>query len=583
MNDSQKKNYRYLGDLLFLVPGLWVRELGPTGQGSSCRFWGSDENQPALLLDGRPLEDAWSGLSDLNLVPVEMIERIELYPSLNPFGLTPIGGIINIVTRNVPSNRPYTKIVYRSGKDDFSDLDVTFGQKLTPRWEILSGVLLKKFGKNIPDEKYSAQKIRAKITWRPSSDWEFQYAILHNAVDLDLPYTLPMPGDTLILTSPHIKNIRYDHTFHTAWKLWGIQSVFRVDHTSTSYEIREKNFNPKKTFPVKTTAFSLNQRLRAGNLPLSWGIQTQRRQLNTPDRSRHSDTITHTFLQGIVNLPSDLVSIWQVHSHISTDKKARFFGSGQIRWNFSSPLTLWTGYSEGVRDPSLGERFGYPFYPTVPANENQLDMKHLSTQILPNPDLKPEQSRTLEAGIGWQLEGRLQCTLRAYCRDTRNLIQGSLIQEGAQFTNQTKARFKGLETQIRVGPLFGFRADFVLNLLKATDEAGEDLLERPNLWGNGSLSWEHAFFQGDLHLNILIGTRYWSEFYSVTTENHEENPFYYHNPRLLFDFKTSFTFIQRAVFTFAIDNALDTDASLVYGFPLPRRTTRMGLSWELFD
>ena len=56
MNDVQRRNYRHTGDLLSFMPGLWVRDLGAPGQWSACRFWGGDEDQTVILLNGHPIQ-----------------------------------------------------------------------------------------------------------------------------------------------------------------------------------------------------------------------------------------------------------------------------------------------------------------------------------------------------------------------------------------------------------------------------------------------------------------------------------------------------------------------------------------------
>ncbi len=580
IEEAEINNYRGLGDILSRMPGILIRDLGAAGQWSSCRIEGSNLNQVLILLDGRPLSDPWSGIHDLNLIPVEMIKKIEVFPSINPFGFNPIGGIVNIVSRRNPSKRPYTKIVYRSGKNNFSDLDVTFGEKLTQNLEILSGALLKKYGEYLPDEKYDSQKIRSKITYSLSPAWNFQYTILHNKSDRDIPYNFQMPGDTLCLESPHLKNSRYDHTFRTTFNFRGTRNSLQLERTSISYEIREKNFSSRKTFPVTTTAFSARQEFGRKNLSLSWGIRTQRRTIKIPDSLRCADTVTQGFFQSKFLLRQGIKALPQIHAHISPDGKVRLFLANQILWNPTSFLNFWTSYSETMRDPSLGERFGYPFYPTPPVSVNSLTMRIFQNSILPNPSLKPETGRTLEIGIRWKLGTRLNIAAKGYTRTTKDIIQGVLTKEGGIFTNQDRESFHGAELQLKLDPWLGFRAEAGLNLLKATDN---NLLERPTLWGSSSLWWEHTFFKGDLRADICLSNYYWNGFWNLTGETLKNFYFSYINPGSIVDFKASFTFIKRARFTFAVDNIFQTETSVVSQFLLPQKITRIGFSWELFD
>jgi outer membrane cobalamin receptor len=582
IEEVQKRNYRHLADILFDLPGVWIRDLGTTGQWSSFRLWGSNVNQVGLLLDGCPLSDPWSGEYDLNTIPVEMIERVEVFSTLNPFGYNPIGGVVNLVTKRTPSNRPYTKIVYRDGKNDFSDLDITFSQKFTPHLDIISGALLKKYGETLPNIKYSGQKIRSKISYSFSPKWKIQYSILQDKSDLDLPYKIQLPGDTLLLDLPHRKRIRYDHVFQTDWELWKIQTKIRFDHTSISYEIRE-NFNPIQTYPIKTTAFFLDQHLNLKHLLLSWGTEIRHRQLKDHNSLKHSDWITQGFLNGNIDFFQKMAAVIQMHAKHSTDKKTRLSLSTQLSWQPSSPYLFWVSYSQGMRNPSLGERFGYPFYPSVPVTYDQLTMRCHSHETLPNPSLKPEISQTGELGIRWESRKTITTSLRGYIRSTKNLIQGVLTDKGRWFTNQSKTLCRGIETQFHAGPFYGFQALLVLNILKATDAGGNNLLERSNLWGNGSLSWNRHFFQRNLNVHLCVSNHYWSGFWNLVGNTVEESYLLSINPVSLIDFKLTLTFLYRVKLTFAIDNLIGTETALVSNLILPKQTTRLGIAWELFD
>ena len=605
IREAQIKNYRYLGDLINSMPGVWIRDMGTTGQWTSTRFRGANENQTVFLLDGCPLTEPWSGIYDLNLLPTEMIQKIEIYPSLNPYGVSPIGGTVNIVSRTIPTRRPYTKVVYRTGKNNYSDLDVSFGRKLSPKWSIFSGVLLKKYGDHLPYQKYSSQKVRSKITCSPSSGVELSYAVLHTKSDVNLPYPFQIPGDTLVLSNSHRKTSDFHHTLKADFHLWKISTSFFVNHNSHVYEFQKMDLHSTESFPVKTTSIALRQGIEKYPIPLSWGIQTTVREFKESHNHRYRDTVTQSFLLGKILLSKKLVPIVQLSLHVSPDNTIRFLKATQWTWKFGSGFALRTSYAESLRDPSLGEMRGYPFYPTVPTSYDQLTNQSLIPipfgshdgegqnlpmsyafsssiyHILPNPNLKSEAGQTLETGLQWTAHGRFQIQIVGYIRKTHNLIQIAISQGDAQFTNSAKALFSGLETDVQVGPWHGFRVSFTLNLLKTSDT--EELPERPSLWGTHRLIWEHSLFQGDLDVRLCLCQRYWTKFLSLASSTPEtSDPLGIPSGSVL-DFKASFGLIKNALFTFAVDNILSTETSLVYGFFLPKRLTRIGFSWELFD
>jgi outer membrane cobalamin receptor len=583
IQEAQYRNYRYVGDLLALQPGLWVRDFGSTGQWALCRMSGSYDNSVLLLINGRPVYDPWSGTHDLNNLSVEQIKKIEIYPTMNPFGYPSAGGVINIISKNIESNRPYTKVVYRTGKHNFSDLDVSFGQKIGKRWEIYSGALLKGYGEALPDMRYKGQKIHSKITFRPLQSWTVKYDVVHNKSDLEIPYELTMPGDTLILSSPNRKTLRYDHTFTSSCKLWKTNTWAQLYHTSQSYELREANFNPMQTFSVTYTGLSFKQQLEFIKIPLIWGLTTQERHFSDPYKRQFKDSYTRGFLTGRLKLFSGFSSVPQIFIHRSTDEITRVCTAHRLSWNPSQNFYLAADWSQGFRDPSIGERFGYPFIPGFPETADQILMQTHYDSLRSNPSLRPELSQTFAVELQWTWLNRHSARFRGFHRTVRDLIQIVDTNDCLWFDNRSQALFRGFETQMSIGLWYGFKIASVLNFTKSTDEDGDYLLERPNIWGNTSISWDHSFFQEDLYIHLCLSNRYWSEYWNLVINTQTQVSEQYISPGSILDMKISFTIQKHFIFSFSMDNLLNTKTTPVSTFHLPLRGFRFGFSWELFD
>lgn len=89
-----------LGDVLRRTGGVGLQRSG--GLGSSTRFSlnGMTDDQIRFFLDGVPLE--FAGYLGLAVVPVNLIERVELYRGVVPvrFGVDALGGAVNLVTED---------------------------------------------------------------------------------------------------------------------------------------------------------------------------------------------------------------------------------------------------------------------------------------------------------------------------------------------------------------------------------------------------------------------------------------------------------------------------------------------------
>ncbi len=118
-----------------------------------------------------------------------------------------------------------------------------------------------------------------------------------------------------------------------------------------------------------------------------------------------------------------------------------------LRWTVSPRANLFLQYARGFRAPPFSDVNIGLFLPA------------LNFEVRPNPELRPETSHGLEAGLRWQGEA-LQGTLSIYDNRYRDLIEsranlgvdpstGALV---FQSVNRSRARIRGIE------------ADFVLDL-----------------------------------------------------------------------------------------------------------------------
>jgi len=205
------------------------------------------------------------------------------------------------------------------------------------------------------------------------------------------------------------------------------------------------------------------------------------------------------------------------------------------------------------------------------------------SDILPNTDLRPEASRMIACGFRIVPWSGVHATLRGYWRDTRDLIRGIEDEGDYRFINVDQVRFFGLDAQIMAGPWRGFSLDMILNVITVDDATNQDLPESPTFWGNGALSWQHAFFKGDLHTHLSLGIRAVSEFWTLTGDTPEVSSLISINTGTLLDVKATFIVIQNVRLSFAVDNVLDKDVIYISGYRLSGRMFRIGMSWDLLD
>jgi iron complex outermembrane receptor protein len=97
-------------DALAESVGVSVRRFGGLGAFSTLSIRGSSANQVQIYLDGIPLSRARNEAVNLADLPLDSLERIEVYRGTVPvsFGSGAIGGVVNLVTK-APSATPTTE------------------------------------------------------------------------------------------------------------------------------------------------------------------------------------------------------------------------------------------------------------------------------------------------------------------------------------------------------------------------------------------------------------------------------------------------------------------------------------------
>lgn len=101
--DIELRNIKTVDEALLEIPGVFAkRNKGLMDSTSSVRLRGFKGDQYTLiLLDGQPLNDAYTGGVEWGMLPVDNIERIEVIRGAASalYGGNAMGGVINIITK----------------------------------------------------------------------------------------------------------------------------------------------------------------------------------------------------------------------------------------------------------------------------------------------------------------------------------------------------------------------------------------------------------------------------------------------------------------------------------------------------
>ncbi len=100
--EIERRQTRFVADLLRDVPGVSVSQAGPSGAVTQVRMRGAESNHTLVMIDGVEANDPAGGAEfDFAHLTTADIERIEVLrgPQSALYGSDAIGGVINIITR----------------------------------------------------------------------------------------------------------------------------------------------------------------------------------------------------------------------------------------------------------------------------------------------------------------------------------------------------------------------------------------------------------------------------------------------------------------------------------------------------
>lgn len=127
-------------DALAESVGIQVRRFGGLGAFSTVSIRGSASNQVQVYLDGIPMSRAQNETVNLADLPIDSLDRIEVYRGTVPvaFGISGPGGVVNLVTRP-PAAEPSTDLSASYGSFDTRKV-VAFHSRRLHRLSILGHV-----------------------------------------------------------------------------------------------------------------------------------------------------------------------------------------------------------------------------------------------------------------------------------------------------------------------------------------------------------------------------------------------------------------------------------------------------------
>jgi len=545
-------------ELLREVPGVDVVQSGGAGTAASVFIRGGTSSQTLVLIDGVRVNDPYGAGYDFSALSTQNVDRIEVVrgPFSALYGADAVGGVVSILTRGA-SSEPSGRFTAAAGNRAFHEETLfatggsgPFALALSGRDVHDGGDPQDVAGTTVDHSAWNNQTGSAQFAWTPSEAFRTGLNVERTFARTQIPSDGAAP--TLNRTTEFAQ---------TTWTL--PVRAHLSDANALTGSFSQVDFRPTSDDPDDPTGFVTSDtiaRTRGARAADTWTISAEN-SLSAAGSYEHSTVESRGAFGPIIE--DRRTSIWGIALEdqwtlaggrlralggIRYDRNSQFGSATDPRislvWNAGVNDALRVSYGTGFRAPSIVDLY-YPFYG--------------------NPDLKPERSRSYEAGFSHTLDP-IRLDLAIFRTDFRDLIQFDNVSQLPG--NVGRARTDGVEASASYSA-HSFSGRIAYTYLHAVDEmTGDPLVRRPRHRGSLDLAWNGRPWLVSTTL-IAVGRR--ADFQAAFPYGATEDPAY-----LRVDAHAEYRWRSLAPFV-TVENALDRKYEEANGFPATRRRVLGGI------
>ena len=483
--------------------GLKVGQTGGLGSSSRIIVHGLEGNRIQILWDGIPMSTS-DGTFSLDEIPIDIIERIEVYKSIIParFGCDGLGGAVNIVTKEFSTD--YLDASYELGSYQTHKGSV-FSRKNFPKSGILLGAggyytsAKNDYSFRVPErenllvkrdhDRFRSYMLKWKVTftkfWFDEISTEFGYynrfnetqGVLKNIQHAENKSGMFMLENKLIKSGILNNRLNFESHFSLSHTTNNFVDTARVNHDF------EGNIYPSPNGQGETgdvphnsndKGLEINERINLDyklstnhNLNLNTLINYAQRQPNDDIASQHAGFIIGGFPSKKTSIVSGLTwdaklfgrkltnmfsaKYFHLHSEIEDLTSYEMIEAPKKKSNTTSQI----GWIEAMKyEPFRGFHLKVSYQRAIRLpNSQELFGDGIIT--FPAAGLKPEKSHNFNLGFLIDKNdvlglSRLQFEVNGFYMQVSDMIKLMKQHMAAGYVNAEKVHIKGIETELKL-------------------------------------------------------------------------------------------------------------------------------------
>jgi vitamin B12 transporter len=388
--------------LLQLVPGIQIARSGSRGQTSSLFIRGSRTQHTLVLIDGVRTGSATLGYQDLALLPIELIEKVEVIRGARAalYGSDAISGVIAITTRQLNRN----ELTAKTGSNGLAETS------LHSTYKVADAQVFASVGYSRADGIHVRDKADAD-----RDGFRQRFA------------RLGASGDTELGFVEWTSQLNRGFNEYDADPTWG-----GADEAKSQQDLHQLQWRYPQTMGANQQithqahlAFSRDDSLNFGNNSAPSRYETARQELDYQASYALSSELN--VLAGLSHINAEVESLSTAYTKKDRISNSVFVGSDAQFGDWSTDLVLRNdNVSAYGSNNSYQWGLAYQLIAPLQLRFNQgtgFKVPTFNALFWPksgNPDLLPEESLSRELGLRYQ--GAFQLDVVHYRRDLTNMI-----------------------------------------------------------------------------------------------------------------------------------------------------------------